>query len=62
MRKLELNFKSRITLGCEAWLLSNLALQNTKDVTKKYLSKIKSPKKFANKIKIFTICNANFFL
>jgi len=56
------NFKSRITLGSEARLLSNPALQSTKDVTKKSPSKIKSRINFANKIKILTIFNAKTFL
>jgi hypothetical protein len=55
------NFKSSIPFGNEDWLLSNDALQSTKDVTKKSPSKIKFPKNFANKIKIFTIFNAKTF-
>jgi hypothetical protein len=43
-------------------LVVNPTIQSTKDVTKKSPSKIKSPRNFANKIKILTIFNAKTFL
>jgi hypothetical protein len=56
------NFCCKITFGSEASLLSSPAIQYTKDVTVKSLSKIRYPKTFIEKIKILKLLNAETFL